>query len=371
MASWPPTTRCIYAALQLLLLEHSDERVLQDVLASLHLLLAASNGSEAVIAVCCAGGPASNNKTYVSLWDLVSRLTVLSLHPSHFLACDALVALSLLTCNAAGAAVCVLNRAACLLLWQVMCRCLDVVSTGSKAATADAENTAESVEEFSGTMPHIGSVAPADADITSFAGDISALDYASSAEASNAQAEAGVEGSQESESASAASEQLPAESQQPPKAFARRSFMSEEIHGRYEHSFAAGCSLTSEAYLLQPGVVELLLYCTMHACINCCTVSVSMRRTRSKEADAPSVTTLQSCSFGCNVCVQSAVSQPPRPFHTFVTADILSGPLESLPLMLKCALFSRRLCSIAATAKTSSEVASHWHSPPCILFAVL
>jgi hypothetical protein len=88
------------------------------------------------------------------------------------------------------------------------------------------------------------------------------------------------------------------------KAFARRKFMSNVIHGSCQHSFLVGCNLTSEAYLLQSGVVELLLYCSMHACINCSTVCVSMKRVQSKDSDS-SQTTLFSCSFGCTAYAQS------------------------------------------------------------------
>ena len=75
--------------------------------------------------------------------------------------------------------------------------------------------------------------------------------------------------------------------------------MSDTIHGSSEHSFVAGCNVTRDDYLLQPGVAELLLYCSMHACMNCCTVSLSLKRTQSKKADLSSSTALFSCSFGC------------------------------------------------------------------------
>ena len=89
------------------------------------------------------------------------------------------------------------------------------------------------------------------------------------------------------------------------KAFARRKFMSNVIHGSCQHSFLVGCNLTSEAYLLQSGVVELLLYCSMHACINCSTICVSMKRVQSKDSDSSPTTALFSCSFGCTAYAQS------------------------------------------------------------------
>ena len=335
MAGWSPATRCVHAALQLLVAEHSDERVLQDVLASLQLLLAASFGSEAVVAVCSSGGAAADNKMAISLWQLVSRLTCLSLHPIPSLANDALVTLSLLSCNPAGAAVCVLNRAASLLLWQVMCRCLQVVSSGS-AAAAEEEQRVESKDierplEVSPRMPVLEQQHGADAAVAR------AAQQQDAAESSCAQDEAGpeVEGAEQTASTEALEEaehtssspkeatptatspkalSPPAQraaSPQPAKAFERRTFMSDRIHGSCEHSFAAGCTLTSDAYLLQPGVVELLLYCSMHACINCCTVCVSLKRTQ-PAAHSLATTALLSCSFGCTTYAHPFLLSPPQ-----------------------------------------------------------
>jgi len=270
MASWPPSTRSIHAALQLLFSEHSDERVLQDVLVSLQLLLAANFGGDAVVSVCSAGGPAADNKTSRSLWQLVSRLTALSLHHIPSLACDSLVTLSLLTSNAAGCAVCVLNRAASLLLWQVMCRCLHVISPGS------AE---EMISEQCEALPE-------------------QLQQQIFGDVEQQEATLAEDSEQQQQEATLASQRPSV------KAFARRKFMSNVIHGSCQHSFLVGCNLTSEAYLLQSGVVELLLYCSMHACINCSTVCVSMKRVQSKDSDS-SQTTLFSCSFGCTAYAQS------------------------------------------------------------------
>ncbi len=259
-SSWSPAMRCIHAALQLLCAEHSDERVLQDVLASLHMLLAASFGCESVVAVCGGGGPAARDKNSVSLWQLICRLTALSLHPIPSLACDAVVALSLFTSNAAAAAVCVLNRAAPLLLWQVMCRCLQAISVGSTGTAL--QDDVESVEALPVQL-------------------------------------------QQQDSDSDAEQQQPREMPHAApahsaKAAARRNFMSEVIHGNDEHSFVIGCNLTCDGYLLRPGITELLLYCSMHACINCCTVCTSLKRLSPKGAHASPITALLSCSFGCS-----------------------------------------------------------------------
>jgi hypothetical protein len=274
MASWSPAIRSIHTALQLLFAEHSDERVLRDVLASLHMLLSASFGGDSVISVCVSGGPGGQDNSSVSLWQLVNRLSALSLHTVPSLACDAVVALSLLTSNAAGAAVCVLHRAAPLLLWQVMCRCLQAISIGSEASDSKDAVESQTLEPF-----------PV-----------------------------------------AASEQLPQqvsyadEPQQqettltPPhpsaKVLASRNFMLEIIHGSCEHSFVVGCNLTCDDFIRQPGVAEFLLYCSMNACINCCTVCMSMKRTHSTAAHASPATSLLSCSFGCTVYVQRHCELP-------------------------------------------------------------
>jgi hypothetical protein len=323
MASWPSVTRCVHAALQLLCAEHADERVLQDVLAALQLLLAASFGSEAVVAACSAGGAAADNKTSISLWQLVTRLACLSLHPIPPLASDALVALCLLSCNPAGAAVCVLNRAASLLLWQVMCRCLQAISTGSAAAAEEEQPAVESTGaelSLEATLPlplqeqqQQGADATAD-DTGQDEANVEVLDTAEPTTSSPKQAAPAP--------AASSPKELPPQAQraaslQLAKAFARRTFMSELIHGSCEHSFVAGCSLTSDAYLLQPGVVELLLFCSMHACINCCTVCVSLKRTQAAAAHADSTTALLSCSFGC-----TRYAQPLR-FSSVQVCDML------------------------------------------------
>jgi hypothetical protein len=354
-ATWTPAIRCIHAALQLLVLEHSDERVLQDVLASLQMLLAASFGGEIVIAVCGGGGPASDDKNCISLWQLVSRLTVLSLHPIPSLARDALVALSFLTCNAAGAAVCVLNRPASLLLWQVMCRCLQAISGGT--TTADSQYSYEFLDGRAEQQIHVqddGSHQAQDdgsqqlqddgsQQMTQDDGSQQAQDDGSQqAQDDGSQQMTQDDGSQQAQddgsqqlqddgsqqmtqddgsqqaqddgSQQAQDDQLQQQisdiqqhrqgvahtpSSHSAKTPRRRNFMSDMIHGRSEHSFVAGCNVTRDDHLLQPGVAELLLYCSMNACINCCTVSVSLKRNQSTKADLSSSTALFSCSFGC------------------------------------------------------------------------
>jgi hypothetical protein len=283
MKSWSPATRCIHATLHLLCADHSDERVLQDVLASLHMLLAASFGGDSVIAVCGSVGPAAIDNNSVSLWQLVSRLTALALHPNPSLACDAVVALSLLTSNAAGAAVCVLHRAAALLLWQVMCRCLQAISMGSTG--------------------------------TSLPDDGESLD-ALPKQLEQQDSEPDAEQKQQQEMTHAAR----ADSA---KAYARRNFMSEAIHGNVEHSFVADCNLMRDDYLLRPGITELLLYCSMHACINCCTVCASFRRSPSKEAHSSPNTALLSCSFGCSSYAHHIFSV------SFAVVTVSSGTLSA------------------------------------------
>jgi hypothetical protein len=353
MANWSPATRCIHAALQLLVAQHSDERVLHDVLASLQLLLAANCGSEAVVAVCNNGGPAANDKISISLWQLSVRLTVLALHPIPSLACDAVIALSLLSCHAAGAAVCVLSRAAPLLCWQVMCRCLQAISAGP-SSTVTAEGVGENLnsdeagislnaqaedgeQQLSQELEQrqfrdTGDVsACSDANIGEAelrqevgeqqlsqeleqrqfrdTGDVSACSDASIGEAELRQEQsAGFtcpdgnsgEAEQQEEPCLALPSPTPSSSSHSVKAFAQRNFMSDLIHGSSEHSFVVGCNMTCDAFLLSPGVAELLLYCTMHACINFCTVCMSLKRVPSQKHDSASANALVSCSFGCN-----------------------------------------------------------------------
>lgn len=316
MANWSPATRCIHAALQLLFVQHSDERVLQDVLASLQLLLAANCGSEAVVAVCNNGGPAANDKISISLWQLVGRLTVLALHPIPSLACDAIMALSLLSCHAAGAAVCVLSRAAPLLCWQVMCRCLQAISAGPPGTV-----TPEGVEEnVNSDEAGISLNAQAEDDEQKLSqeleqrqfhdiGDVSASSDANIGEAELQQEQsAGFscpdgnngEAEQQEEPSLALPSPIPGSSSHSVKGFAQRNFMSDLVHGSSEHSFVVGCNMICDAFLLSPGVAELLLYCTMHACINFCTVCMSLKRVPSQKHDSASANALVSCSFGCN-----------------------------------------------------------------------
>jgi hypothetical protein len=337
MASWPPSTRSIHAALQLLFTEHSDERVLQDVLVSLQLLLAASFGGDAVVSVCSAGGPSADNKTSASLWQLVSRLTVLSLHHIPSLACDSLVTLSLLTSNAAGCAVCVLNRAASLLLWQVMCRCLQVISPGSAEEVISEQSEAlpeklqqqisGDVEQQEATLAEDGQQQQRETTLAddgqqqqqeaTLADDgqqqQQEATLADDGQQQQQEATLADDGQQQQQEATLADDgqqqqqqESTLDSQRPSvKAFARRKFMSDVVHGSCQHSFLEGCNLTCEAYLLQSGVVELLLYCSMHACINCSTVCVSMKRVQSKDSDSSPTTALFSCSFGCTAYAQS------------------------------------------------------------------
>jgi hypothetical protein len=290
MLSWPPATRCIHAALQLLFDEHSDERVLQDVLSSLQLLLAANFGCEAVVAVCGNGGPDASDKTSISLWQLISRLTVLSLHPIPSLACDAFVALSFLSSNSAGAAVSVLNRAAPLLCWQVACRCLQVISKdpcGIAAAPEDAMENTVTEEVIRSNTQELGDKENAQ----KLTGDTEPQHFPEDA-------------SPDDDSIIVEAEPLPELSFDPSahsdKTFAIRMFMSDRIHGSCEHSFVVGCNVTSDAFLMRPGVAELLLYCSMHACINFCTVCMSLKRVPLQKSDPTSLSALFSCSFGCS-----------------------------------------------------------------------
>lgn len=310
MSSWSPATRCIHASLQLLCEQHSDERVLQDVLSSLQLLLAANFGSEAVVSVCSNGGPTERGETSISLWQLISRLTALSLHPIPSLACDAIVALTLLSSNSAGAAVCVLNRAAPLLCWQVTCRCLEVISKGPCEAPAAPEDADQNVVEhvFDNTVENAIESAVSEEEIVSNTLE-QEIEQKLTDETEqqmfpeNAGGSTGHDGSIIGETKP--QEPSPGPTQHLSKEFAKRMFMSDLIHGSCDHSFVVGCNVTSDTFLMRPGMAELLLYCTMHACINFCTVCMSLKRVPSQKSDHSSLNTLLfSCSFGCTSYAQ-------------------------------------------------------------------
>jgi hypothetical protein len=197
-----------------------------------------------------------------------------------------------------------------------MCRCLQAISAGP-SSTVTAEGVGENLNSDEAGISLNAQAEDGEQQLSQEleqrqfrdTGDVSACSDASIGEAELRQEQsAGFtcpdgnsgEAEQQEEPCLALPSPTPSSSSHSVKAFAQRNFMSDLIHGSSEHSFVVGCNMTCDAFLLSPGVAELLLYCTMHACINFCTVCMSLKRVPSQKHDSASANALVSCSFGCN-----------------------------------------------------------------------